>query len=96
MPSFTRRDFGRLSFFAAVVGLPRPATAASILPSTSRICATCAYWKGPRLPSMNRNGVIVAAGAKGRCTNPKSPFSGLMTTPEQGFPDGWRRAAGLV
>ncbi len=93
----TRRDLAR-AFAAGATGLmaaPR-AQAAAIVPSVRTVCATCAFWKGPRLPSMDKRSVIVANGAKGRCLNPQSPFAGLETVPEQGFPQGWRRAPGLM
>jgi hypothetical protein len=45
---------------------------------------------------MNRQSVIIADGAKGLCTNAQSPWGGVVTTPQQGAPEHWRRAAGLV
>lgn len=92
-PSRRQLGWGAFAGLAAIV-LPRQAAAAAIIPSTTHACATCVFWQGPRMPSMDRRSVIVADGAKGLCKNPESPFGGVVTRPEQASP-AWRRAQGL-
>lgn len=92
----SRRQLGMAALAGlAATALPRKATAAAIIPSTTGVCATCAFWQGPRMPSMDRRSVIVADGAKGLCKNPDSPFGGVFTQPQQASPT-WRRVPGLT